>query len=78
MTFFHHWYVYGIKLIKDIIDKNGKPMSPQDLHNKYGIDMSNYLEYYGLIGALPKSWKKTYITKVLTKVHSLMIRALFM
>ena len=58
MTFFHHWYVYGIKLIKDIIDKNGKPMSAQALHAKYGIDVSNYLEYNGLISAIPKVWKK--------------------
>ena len=59
MTYFHHWYIYGVKLIKDIIDKNGRPMLPNDIHKMYGINMSNYLEYHGLINAIPNAWKKT-------------------
>ena len=32
----------------------------QEVQNKYMIS-TNFLEYYGIVGAVPKGWKKTYI-----------------
>ena len=63
MTFYFHWYLKGIKHIKDIIGDNGKPMSPQEISKVYGINTTNFMEYHSLIKAIPTVWKKCIANK---------------
>ena len=50
-------YCYnGVFFINDIISEDKQ--SYQQFQNKYMIG-THFLEYYGIVGAVPKRWKKT-------------------
>jgi hypothetical protein len=52
-------YCYnGVFFINDIISKDKLFWSYKEFQNKYMIS-TNFLEYYGIVGAVPKRWKKT-------------------
>jgi len=51
-------YCYnGVFFINDIISEDKQFLSYQEFQNKYMIS-TNFLEYYGIVGAVPKGWKK--------------------
>ncbi|MEK6264143.1 MAG: hypothetical protein N2B06_05145 [Clostridium sp.] len=58
IPYYNHWYVQGIRLVRDLYNSKGKLLSLQELVEKYGIRISNYLEIHSLINAIPVSWRK--------------------
>jgi hypothetical protein len=52
------WYDQGLQLLWDLIkESNGGIMDYMEFKNKYSIK-TNFLEYEGLIKAIPKCWKE--------------------
>ena len=50
-------YCYnGVFFINDIISEDKQFLSYQEFQNKYMIS-TNFLEYYGIVGAVPTRWK---------------------
>jgi len=71
------WYEAGVKYINDLISKDGKFISLNVFQRTFGIK-TNFLQYLGLLNAIPMSWKKTLkatnneevtVVKVLSKVY---------
>jgi len=56
MVFNKKLYDSGVRYIKDIV-RNGKLLTIRELHELYSVNIS-FLEYGGIINAIPKSWKK--------------------
>ena len=52
------WVKKGIFFVNDLIDENGNIYSKQTLCEKYNLPVT-FLEYYGLIAAIPMEWKNT-------------------
>jgi hypothetical protein len=51
-------YCYnGVFFINDIVSEDQQFLSYQEFQNKYMIS-TNFLEYYGIVGAVQKRWKK--------------------
>ena len=44
--------------VNDLIDENGNIYSKQTLCQKYNLPVT-FLEYYGIIAAIPIEWKNT-------------------
>ena len=58
MVYLPHWHQAGIKQISDLFDEHENCFLPfLSLRNKYKLNC-NFLQYYGLISAIPQSWKK--------------------
>jgi hypothetical protein len=52
-------YCYnGIFFINDIVSEDKQFLSYQEFQNKYMIS-TNFLDYYGIVDAVPERWKKT-------------------
>ena len=43
--------------IRDIIDEYGVPLSWQDAQQKYPLNSSLVLQWYGLVKSIPTTWK---------------------
>ena len=52
------WYEAGIMFLGDILDANNDLKLPEQLRLEYGINISNFLEYYSLRQAIPHTWKE--------------------
>ena len=50
------WISNGIFFINDLIDEHGTFYNQQTVCEKYNLNI-NFLEYYGLIAAIPPDWK---------------------
>ena len=62
MVYLPLWHRAGIKKISDLFDENENCFLPfLSLRNKYTLTC-NFLQYHGLISAIPKSWKKLLYT----------------
>ena len=62
MVYLPLWHRAGIKQISDLFDENENCFLPfLSLRNKYTLTC-NFLQYHGLISAIPKSWKKLLYT----------------
>ena len=58
MVYLPHWHRAGIKQISDLFDERENCFLPfLSLRNKYRLNC-NFLQYYGLLSAIPQSWKK--------------------
>ena len=58
MVYLPHWHQAGIKQISDLFDEQKNCFLPfLSLCNKYRLNC-NFLQYHGLISAIPQSWKK--------------------
>jgi hypothetical protein len=55
--FYKNWYDKGIKIIGDIGDHKGELLQPDVIETKYGLSLTNFLEYYSLRQAIPGLWK---------------------
>ena len=55
VIFFQHWKEAGVNTIKDLKDEYGKMLSYDQFINKYQIE-SNFLEFFGVISAIPRAW----------------------
>ena len=62
------WYGCGIKTISDLLNTSGNFLSYTEFKAKYKITC-NFLEYAGMIKAIPKSWKSS-IQKIDNKQKS--------
>ena len=51
------WLQHGISTVKDIIDKNGKFLSKEQMENKYAFNIK-HMDYNCLMHAIPQKWKK--------------------
>ena len=52
------WVKKGIFFVNELIDENGNIYSKQTLCEKYNLPVT-FLEYYGIIAAIPIEWKNT-------------------
>ena len=59
LVFYRSWHEAEIKYIKDLISKDGKSISLNVFQRTFGIK-ANFLQYLGLLNAIPMSWKKTF------------------
>ena len=51
-------YCYnGVFFINDIVSEDKQFLSYQEFQNKYMIS-TNFLDYYGIVDAVPERWKK--------------------
>ena len=57
-VFYRSWYEAGVKYIKELISKDGNFISLNAFQGTFGIK-TNFLQYLGLLNAIPMSWKKT-------------------
>jgi len=58
MVYLPLWHRAGIKQISDLFDEHENCFLPfLSVRNKYGLNC-NFLQYHGLIFAIPQSWKK--------------------
>lgn len=58
MVYLPHWQQAGINQISDLYDEHENCFLPfLSLRNKYTLNC-NFLQYHGLISAIPQSWKK--------------------
>ena len=49
----------GIEIVADLLDKNGKFFNYESFCRKYQNIKTNFLQYQGLIHAIPREWKLT-------------------
>ena len=56
IIFYEKWCDAGLFFINDLLNENDAIMSYEEFNRKYNI-RTNYLLYYGVIQAIPKSWK---------------------
>jgi exonuclease III len=54
---YKRWLNSNINYIQDILDRRGKIMKQTELENKYNF-RTDFLQYGGLIKAIPAKWKK--------------------
>ena len=59
--FFNEWFAHGIKRIHDLIDRNGKFITLQELNNKYQLTEYNFFRLAGCIIAIQKFARKCNI-----------------
>lgn len=52
---YRNWCTAGIYFIDDLLDNN-RFMSLEIFNEKYNIDV-NFVEYYGIVNAIPRDWK---------------------
>jgi hypothetical protein len=53
-------YCYnGVFFINDIVSEDKQFLSYQEFQNKYKI-ITNFLDYYGIVDAVPERWKKNW------------------
>lgn len=57
-VFYWSWYEAGVKYIKDLMAEDGKLMTLNVFQHTFGIK-THFLQYLGLLNAIPTSWKKT-------------------
>jgi hypothetical protein len=50
-------YCVGVTYIGDILNKNGRFMSNNEIYKKYSVRLTNYY-YMSLIDAIPSEWRK--------------------
>lgn len=61
IVWFEKWYRKDVKTNRDIVkEDNHTFMSQNEILCKYGIS-TNFLQYWGLIMAIPKNWKNNLI-----------------
>ena len=53
--FIREWYENGILSIQDLLATTGQPMSYQEFLNNYQCKKTNFLHYYQVTSAIPKS-----------------------
>ena len=56
-VFYRSWYEAGVKCIKDLITEDGNLMTLDVFKHTFGI-RTHFLQYLGLLNAIPTSWKK--------------------
>ena len=56
-VFYQDWYVKGVLYVKDLFDEQGEPLSLDRFQEKFNLNI-NFLQYYGLLDALPRTWKQ--------------------
>jgi len=56
-VFNNKMYNKGIYLVNHLLDVNLNFLSLDEVKKKFDIDNLNFLEYYGIIQAIPKEWK---------------------
>ena len=49
----------GIEIVADLLDRNGKFFNYESFCRKYPNVKTNFLQYQGLIHAIPREWKLT-------------------
>ena len=64
-TFYKKAFNAGIIYIKDILNNNNRFFSYQELCDKYSDNVLTFLEYYGIIEAVPKAWKQKFGQEIL-------------
>ena len=57
-----NWIEKGILRVKDLIDANGQFLTQGDISTKYELE-ANFMEYYGIISAIPHRWKSLLINQ---------------
>ena len=65
--FYKKWYDNGIVQLNDIISSNGKFLEYNMLQAKYKLDI-RFMDYCSLASAIPKTWLKKLVGKVLSTV----------
>ena len=57
-VFFQNWHIGGIKNVSSLVDEQKKRfLSFQSFQQKFHINC-NFLQYYGLLSAIPSAWKE--------------------
>ena len=56
-VFYRSWYEAGVKCIKDLITEDGNLVTLNVFQHNFGI-RTHFLQYLGLLNAIPASWKK--------------------
>ena len=64
--FWAHLFEKGICFVQDLLDKNGKFLSVDDLQVKYNVHL-NFLQYFRFIAAIPTCLKKAAQEIAVTK-----------
>jgi len=64
VVFYQKWFEAGVKKIGDLYDVNSRAILTLDQFNeKYGVKAS-FIEYYGVLSAIPGHWKMLLKNKV--------------
>ena len=74
--FWAHLFEKGICFVQDLLDKNGKFLSLDDLPVKYNVHLK-FLQYFQLIAAIPSCLKKTAQEIAVTKTDLLKEQEVF-
>ena len=55
-VFYKSWYIKNLRYVNDLVDESGVFMSPTELIKKFNLKC-NFLQAYGIMCAIPSSWK---------------------
>ena len=58
-VFFPSWYRKGVVKIRDLLNDDRKFLSRVEFQEKYALQV-NFLQYYGLLNAIPSIWKRSF------------------
>ena len=54
--FYQNWFNQGVIRLKDMQHETGRMLTFQEFSRKYNI-LTNFLEYQGVVAAIPKTWR---------------------
>ena len=57
VVFWKDWYNNGVKYFGDILSENGSVLNVSQLKTKFNLEV-NYLNYFSLVHAIPRKWKR--------------------
>ncbi len=50
------WLNAGVRYVKDLKHESGSILTLEQFNNQYGLHI-NFIQYYGVISAIPREWK---------------------
>ena len=67
-VFFKDMYSAGIRLVDDIINKEGKIMNDNEIRNKYPALQTSFMAILSLLSAIPRTWKSALRGRIVTEL----------
>ena len=52
--FYKDWFLKGIYIIQDLLDKDGNFIQFESFRNKHSLTNSNFLQYFQVVSSIPK------------------------
>ena len=66
---YSHWIKADIFFIVDLLKDDNTFLSFEEFQEKFRINNSNFLEFYSLLQAIPKIWKRTLLENITDRRH---------